>query len=88
MILGRKGCCDVQCHPLMESWGRNLSSMRSSLGLTPKFTGFCECNSSGTWNKEYAVFPGMCDFPVAVLAICEFTAQTQLLDDLELQLLF
>lgn len=29
----------------------------------------------------------MCDFPVPVSAICEFTEQPQLLDDLELELL-
>lgn len=87
MILWQKCCCDVQCQPLMESWSRTWSHMRRSLGLTPKFIGFCKCNSRGTWNKECALFPGVCDFPVAVSTVCEFTAQTQLLDDLELQLL-
>lgn len=40
--------------------------MRRSLALTLKFAGFSECNSRGTWDKECAVFPGVCDFPVLV----------------------
>lgn len=56
---------------MIYSASLSQSGMGRSLGLTPEFIRFCECNSSGTWNKECAVFSEAFGFAVAVLVTAD-----------------